>query len=100
MKQYIVELTSEERFQLQQIVAKGHTAGYRMKYAHILLKADQSKDGPAGLIQRLPRRLGAICRRSIGFASGWLKTALMPYCSTAMPANISSVNWMARPKPV
>ena len=45
MKQYIVELTSEERSQLQQIVAKGKTTGYRIKYAHILLKADQSKDG-------------------------------------------------------
>jgi len=46
MKQYIVELTSKERCQLQQIVAKGHTTGYRIKYAHILLKADQDKDGP------------------------------------------------------
>ena len=46
MKQYIVELTSEERYQLQQIVAKGNTTGYRIKYAHILLKADQGKDGP------------------------------------------------------
>ena len=46
MKQYVVELTSEERSQLQQIVAKGNTTGYRIKYAHILLKADQGKDGP------------------------------------------------------
>jgi hypothetical protein len=30
MKQYIVELTSEERSQLQQIVAKGNTTGYRI----------------------------------------------------------------------
>jgi transposase len=46
MKQYIVELTSEERFQLQQILSKGKTTGYRMKYAHMLLKADQGKEGP------------------------------------------------------
>jgi len=46
MKQYVVELTSEERSQLQQIVAKGNTTGYRIKYAHILLKADQSKGCP------------------------------------------------------
>jgi len=45
-QQYRVELTSEERSQLQQIVTKGNTAGYRMKYAHILLKADQGKNGP------------------------------------------------------
>ena len=46
MKQYVVELTSEERYQLQQIVAKGNTTGYRIKYAQILLKADQAKGGP------------------------------------------------------
>jgi len=46
MKRYIVELTSEERSQLQQIVAKGNTTAYRIKYSQILLKADQSKDGP------------------------------------------------------
>jgi hypothetical protein len=46
MKQYIVELTSEERSQLQQIVAKGNTTGYRIKYAHILLKANQAKGAP------------------------------------------------------
>jgi transposase len=46
MKQYIVELTSEERSQLQQIVARGNTTGYRIKYAHILLKANQAKEGP------------------------------------------------------
>jgi len=45
MKQYIVELTSKERCQLQQIVAKGNTTGYRIKYAHMLLKADQGKAG-------------------------------------------------------
>lgn len=46
MKQYVVELTSKERSQLQQIISKGNTSGYRIKYAHILLKADQGKGGP------------------------------------------------------
>jgi transposase len=46
MKQYIVELTSGERSQLQQIISKGNTTGYRIKYAHILLKADQSQARP------------------------------------------------------
>jgi transposase len=46
MKQYIVELTSKERAELQQIISKGNTTGYRIKYAHILLKADQSQAGP------------------------------------------------------
>ena len=43
MKQYIVELTSKERSQLQQIVAKGNTTGYRIKYAHILIKLLSAK---------------------------------------------------------
>jgi transposase len=46
MKQHIVELTSKERSDLQKIVAKGNTTGYRTKYSHILLKADQAKGGP------------------------------------------------------
>ena len=46
MKQYIVELTSKERSRLQQIISKGNTTGYRIKYAQILLKADQSNAGP------------------------------------------------------
>ena len=47
MKQYIVELTREERIQLQEIVSKGKTAGYKIKYAQIFLKADQGEWGPA-----------------------------------------------------
>ena len=46
MKQYIVELTNKERSLLQQIISKGKTTGYYIKYAHILLKADQSEAGP------------------------------------------------------
>jgi hypothetical protein len=46
MKQYIVELTNKERSLLQQIISKGKTTGYHIKYAHILLKADQSEAGP------------------------------------------------------
>ena len=47
IKQYIVELTTEERVQLQQIVSKGKTVGYKIKYAQVFLKADQGEYGPA-----------------------------------------------------
>jgi len=47
MKKYIVELTSEERKQLQQLVKKGKVPGYKIRHAQMLLKADQGKHGPS-----------------------------------------------------
>ena len=47
MKKYIVELTSEERKQLQQLVKKGKVAGYKIRHAQMLLKADQGIHGPS-----------------------------------------------------
>ena len=44
-KKYIVELTGNERSQLQALVKKGKAAAYKIKHAHILLKADQGPDG-------------------------------------------------------
>lgn len=38
---YIVELTSEERAQLEQLLRKGKVAAYRQRHARILLLADQ-----------------------------------------------------------
>jgi len=39
---YIVELTSEERSQLEQLLRKGKVAAYKQRHARILLLADQS----------------------------------------------------------
>ena len=47
MKKYIVELTSEERKQLQQLIKKGKVAGYKIRHAQMLLKADQGCHGPS-----------------------------------------------------
>ena len=44
-KKYIVRLTCDERRELEGLVRKGQTKAYRIKHAHILLKADA--DGPA-----------------------------------------------------
>lgn len=46
-KKYIVELTTEERKQLQTLVRKGRVAGYKVRNAQMLLKADQGELGPA-----------------------------------------------------
>lgn len=45
-KKYIVELTGEERSRLKRMVKKGRAAAYKIKHAHILLKADQGPEGP------------------------------------------------------
>jgi len=40
MKKYIVRLTEEERHQLGDLVGKGQAPAYKIRHAHILLKAD------------------------------------------------------------
>jgi len=39
-KKYVVRLTSEEREELRGLIAKGKAAAYKIRAAHILLKAD------------------------------------------------------------
>lgn len=39
-KRYIVRLSDEERKQLEEVVSKGKGAAYKIRHAHILLKAD------------------------------------------------------------
>ena len=59
-KTYIVRLTSEERELLQDLVSKGKTQAYRIRHAHILLKADS--DGPAWLDREIAEAFS--CNRS------------------------------------
>ena len=47
MKKYIVELTNEERKQLEELVSCGKVGGYKIRHAQVLLKADQGKHGRA-----------------------------------------------------
>jgi transposase len=46
-KKYLVTRTAEERTALHELIAKGMGAARRLVHARILLKADQSADGPA-----------------------------------------------------
>jgi hypothetical protein len=46
-KKYLVTLTAEERSALHELITKGTGAAHRLVHARILLKADQSADGPA-----------------------------------------------------
>jgi hypothetical protein len=47
MKKYIVELTTEERSQLQKIIDADRMAAHKRRHARMLLKADQGKHGLA-----------------------------------------------------
>ncbi len=46
MKKYIVELTSEERSSLKDIVKAERMAAHKRRHARMLLKADQGTSGP------------------------------------------------------
>ena len=45
MKKYTVVLEAQERSRLQQLVATGKAAAYRIRHANILLAVDESKAG-------------------------------------------------------
>ena len=47
MKRYKVTLTTEERGDLQDLIAAGKAAAQRLARARVLLKADASPGGPA-----------------------------------------------------
>jgi transposase len=46
MKKYIVKLTDEERSDLEQMIATGKKSACKLAHARILLKADESENGP------------------------------------------------------
>jgi transposase len=46
MKKYIVKLSKQEREELQQLISKGKSSARKLMHARILLRADESEDGP------------------------------------------------------
>jgi transposase len=59
MKKYVVELTSEERRQLEGLVKKGKVAGYKIRHAQMLMKAEQGKQGPGWHDKQIAEAFGA-----------------------------------------
>lgn len=45
-KRWVVELSQDERTQLEQLIQTGKVAGYKIRHAHMLLQADESERGP------------------------------------------------------
>ena len=59
MKEYVVELTSKERQQLEGLVQKGRVAGYKIRHAQMLLKADEGEQGPGWPDTQVAQAFGA-----------------------------------------
>lgn len=59
-KRYVVRLTGDERSQLETMVKKGKAAVYKIRHAHILLKADA--DGPKWTDAQIAEAFG--CHRT------------------------------------
>ena len=59
MKKYVVELTSQERNELSGLIKKGKVAGYKIRHAQMLLKADQGKQGPGWPDRQIAEAFGA-----------------------------------------
>lgn len=61
-KIYVVELSSDERKELQAIVSKGRNAAAKIRHAQILLHADQSEEGPAWMDKQIAEAFGISTR--------------------------------------
>ncbi len=76
MKKYVVELTSEERRQLEGLIRKGKVAGYKIRHAQMLLKADQGKEGPGWPDRRIAEAFGAYLTSVECLRKRWVEEGL------------------------
>ena len=52
-KKYRVELSTEERAELNELIRKGESAAHKRRHAEVLLKADEGANGPAWIDQQI-----------------------------------------------
>jgi len=57
-KNYIVELTSQEREQLKRLINTGKVAAYKQRHARILLLADEGPEGPGIIDDDVAKAVG------------------------------------------
>jgi hypothetical protein len=57
MKKYVVELTAQEREELQRLIDTGRAAARKLTHARVLLKADAGAHGPAWTDEAISRAL-------------------------------------------
>jgi len=58
MEKYIVELTSEERKKLSELVSKGKAAARKITHARVLLQANESESGPTWTDSQISEAFG------------------------------------------
>ena len=58
MKRYVVELTTEEKDELAQLVSKGKAAAQKITHARVLLQANESENGPAWTDKQISEAFG------------------------------------------
>src|SRR5215203_719582 len=82
-KKYRVTLSTDERADLEGLLARGKADVRRLKHAQILLKADEADDGPAWSDERIADALNAgtatVERVRQRFVEEGLTSALSPY---------------------
>ncbi len=57
MQKYVVKLTEQERHELEHLISTGKAAARKLLHARILLKADESTEGPVWPDQRINEAL-------------------------------------------
>ena len=62
VKKYVLQLTAEERSELQQLVKKARTAAWKRQRAQALLQCDQGPDGPAWTDEQVAQAYGCTPR--------------------------------------
>lgn len=80
-RKYIVQLTDEERAQLQQMVASGTASARKIRRAQILLKSDSSLKGPNWSYQ-------AICE-AFDVSETTITTVRKAYCEGGLEAALN-----------
>jgi hypothetical protein len=80
MQKYVVKLTEQERHALQQMIAAGKASARKLMHARIVLKADESQEGPAwsdqGISEALEVSRSTIARVRQRFVEQGLEEAL------------------------
>lgn len=73
-KKYIVRLSDAERAQLTELTRKGKAAAYKIRHAHILVKADA--DGPAWTDARIAENFSVSVNTVLGVRQRWVEQGL------------------------
>jgi transposase len=75
-KQYLVELTEEERESLHKLISSGTAPARKLNRARILLKADEDKLSDRQIAQMLETSIATVQRARERFYEGGLQAAL------------------------